>query len=42
MEKFFAQVCHDRLMSQLAARIADKRGLKLIRAFLHAGILEKG
>ena len=42
LEKFFAQVCHDRLMSQLAARIADKRGLKLIRAFLHAGILEKG
>ena len=42
LEKFFAQVCHDRLMSQLAARIADKRGLKLIRAYLHAGSLEKG
>ena len=42
MEEFFAPVCHDRLMSQLAARIADKRGLKLIRAYLHAGILENG
>ena len=29
-------------MSKLAARIADKRVLKLIRAYLHAGILENG
>jgi RNA-directed DNA polymerase len=42
VEKFFDRVCHDRLMSRLAARIADKRVLKLIRAFLHAGILENG
>jgi RNA-directed DNA polymerase len=42
LEKFFDHVCHDRLMSKLAARIADKRVLKLIRAYLHAGILEDG
>ena len=42
LEKFFAPVCHDRLLSQRAARMADKRGLKLIRAYLHAGSLEKG
>ena len=42
VEKFFDQVCHDRLMSRLAQRIADKRVLKLIRAYLHAGILENG
>jgi RNA-directed DNA polymerase len=42
LEKFFDQVCHDRLMSRLAQRIADKRVLKLIRAYLHAGILENG
>jgi retron-type reverse transcriptase len=38
----FDQVCHDRLMSRLAQRIADKRVLKLIRASLYAGILENG
>jgi RNA-directed DNA polymerase len=42
LEKFFDQVCHDRLMSRLAERIADKHLLKLIRAYLTAGILEDG
>jgi RNA-directed DNA polymerase len=42
LEKFFDRVCHDRLMSKLAERIADKRVLKLIRAYLRAGILEHG
>ncbi len=42
LEKFFDQVNHDRLMSQLAMRIADKRVLKLGRAYLRAGILENG
>jgi RNA-directed DNA polymerase len=42
LEKFFDQVCHDRLMSELAGRIADKRVLKLIRTYLRAGILENG
>lgn len=42
LEKFFDQVNHDRLMSRLAMRIADKRVLKLIRAYLRAGILENG
>jgi len=42
LERFFDQVNHDRLMSRLAMRIADKRVLKLIRAYLRAGILEDG
>ena len=42
LEKFFDQVCHDRLMSRLAERILDKRLLKLIRSYLQAGILEDG
>ena len=42
LEKFFDQVCHDRLMSLLAERIPDKRLLKLIRGYLQAGILEDG
>jgi len=42
LEKFFDCVCHDRLMNRLASRIGAKRVLKLIRAYLHAGILEDG
>lgn len=42
LEKFFDRVNHDRLMGHLAQRIADKRVLKLIRAFLNAGVMENG
>ena len=42
LESFFDRVNHDRLMSRLARQIADKRVLKLIRAYLQAGILENG
>ena len=42
LEKFFDRVPHDRLMAALAKRIADKRMLKLIRAFLKAGVMENG
>ena len=33
---------HDKLMGTLAKRLQDKRGLKLIRGFLQAGVLEGG
>lgn len=42
LEKFFDRVNHDGLMARIAARIADKRALKLIRAFLNAGVMEDG
>ena len=42
LEKFFDRVNHDKLMGQIAKRVADKRLLKLIRAFLNAGVLENG
>jgi RNA-directed DNA polymerase len=42
LEKFFDQVNHDKLMAKLARRISDKRMLKLIRAFLRAGVMEGG
>jgi RNA-directed DNA polymerase len=42
LEKFFDRVNHDRLMAALAKRIADKRLLKLIRAYLNAGVMENG
>jgi RNA-directed DNA polymerase len=42
LEKFFDRVCHDKLMARIAARVSDKRLLKLIRAFLTAGVMEDG
>jgi RNA-directed DNA polymerase len=42
LEKFFDRVNHDKLMGKLAKRIPDKRLLKIIRAFLNAGVMENG
>lgn len=42
LEKFFDRVNHDRLMYRVAQRVKDKRVLKLIRAYLNAGVLEDG
>ena len=42
LEKFFDRVNHDKLMGQIARRVEDKRLLKLIRAFLNAGVMENG
>ena len=41
-EKFFDRVNHDRWMAAVARRIADQRMLKLLRAFLPAGVMENG
>jgi len=42
LEKFFDRVNHDSLMARVAARVTDKRVLKLIRAFLKSGVMEHG
>ncbi len=42
LEKFFDRVNHDRLMKSVALRIADKRMLRLLGAFLKAGVMENG
>ena len=42
LEKFFDRVNHDLLMARVAQRVGDKRLLKLIRAFLTAGVMEDG
>src|SRR6201984_2555652 len=42
LEKFFDRVNHDGLMARVAARVTDKRVLKLIRAFLKSGVMEDG
>jgi RNA-directed DNA polymerase len=42
LEKFFDRVNHDKLMAAIARRVGDKRMLRLIRAFLTAGVMENG
>jgi len=42
LEKFFDRVNHDKLMAAVARRVADKRVLRLIRAFLTVGVMENG
>jgi RNA-directed DNA polymerase len=42
LEKFFDRVNHDKLMCNLSKRIGDKRVLKVIRAFLNAGVMDNG
>ena len=42
LEKFFDRVNHDVLMAKVAYRIKDKRVLKLIRAYLNAGVMING
>src|SRR5262252_5735680 len=40
LEKFLYRVNHDRLLAAVPGRVADNRMLKLIRAFLRAGVME--
>ena len=42
LEKFFDRVNYDKLMAKIASKVGDKRMLKLIRAFLTAGVMENG
>src|SRR5260370_26869954 len=41
-EKFFERVNDGGLMARVGARLSDKRVLRLIRAFLKAGVMEDG
>lgn len=42
IEKLFDNVNHDKLMARVARKVADKRCLKTIRAFLNSGVMEGG
>lgn len=42
LETFFDRVNHDILMARVARKVQDKRMLKLIRAYLKAGVMKQG
>jgi len=42
LEKFFDKINHDRLMQRLSKGVGDKRLLRLINAYLKAGMMEGG
>jgi group II intron reverse transcriptase/maturase len=42
LEKFFDKINHDRLMQRLSKGIGDKKLLRLINAYLKAGIMDDG
>jgi group II intron reverse transcriptase/maturase len=42
MAKFFDRVNHDRLMARMKQRISSKRVLKLVNAYLKAGVMVNG
>lgn len=42
LENFFDKINHDRLMQRLSKGVGDKRLLRLVRAFLKAGLMEGG
>jgi RNA-directed DNA polymerase len=42
LAKFFDRVNHDRLMARVAARVPDRRVVRLVRGYLTAGVLDGG
>lgn len=42
LASFFDEISHDLLMARVRRKVKDKRMLKLIRAFLHSGVMAGG
>lgn len=42
LESFFDRINHDMLMARIARKVKDKQVLRLIRAFLNAGVMDQG
>lgn len=42
LERFFDRVSHDKLMHRVARRVADKQLLRLVRAYIEAGVMVDG
>src|SRR3990172_1111960 len=42
LDRFFDRVSHDALLARVARRVGDRRGVRLIRRYLDAGVMVEG